>query len=186
MSLVMITGANQGGKSTFLRSVGLALLLMQCGMFVPADSLAASACNGMFTHYKRDEDADMESGKLDEELSRMSGIVDQITPGCVLLCNESFASTNEREGSQIAWQIVRALLARGVRVLFVTHLFDLAHRLDGEGSRDALFLRAQRQAGGQRTFRVTEGEPLPTSHGEDLYRRIFGAELPTEEMWTSR
>ncbi len=69
-SLVMITGANQGGKSTFLRSVGLAQLMMQCGMFVPAQSFQADVCNGIFTHYKREEDASMESGKLDEELSR--------------------------------------------------------------------------------------------------------------------
>lgn len=69
---------------------------------------------------------------MDGELARMSRIIDQITPGCLLLCNESFASTNEREGSQIARQIIRALLARGIKMLFVTHLFDLAHsRLAG-------------------------------------------------------
>jgi DNA mismatch repair ATPase MutS len=175
--LVMITGANQGGKSTFLRSTGLAQLMMQCGMFVPAQSFRANVCDGVFTHYKREEDASMVSGKLDEELSRMSEIVDQITPGCILLCNESFASTNEREGSQIARQIVQALLARGVKVLFVTHLFDLAQRLHTEGMGVALFLRAERQADGRRTFQMAEGEPLPTSHGEDVYRRIFGADL---------
>src|ERR1035438_1501463 len=98
-SLVMITGANQGGKSTFLRSVGVAQLMMQCGMFAPAESLRADVCHGVFTHYKRAEDATMEKGKLEEELSRMSGVIDQITPGCIVLCNESFASTNEREGS---------------------------------------------------------------------------------------
>jgi DNA mismatch repair ATPase MutS len=176
-SLVMITGANQGGKSTFLRSVGLAQLMMQCGMFVPAQSFRANVCEGVFTHYKREEDTSMVSGKLDEELARMSRIVDQITPGCILLCNESFASTNEREGSQIARQIVRALLACGIKVLFVTHLFDLAQRFHVEGMPTALFLRAERQPDGRRTFRVAEGEPLPTSHGEDVYRRIFGTDL---------
>ena len=65
----MITGANQGGKSTFLRSVGLAQLMMQCGMFVAAESLRASVGQRLFTHYKREEDAAMESGKLDEELA---------------------------------------------------------------------------------------------------------------------
>ena len=174
-SLVVITGANQGGKSTLLRSLGVAQLMMQCGMFVPAASFRAGVCRGVFTHYKREEDATMESGKLDEELARMSSIVDQVTPGCILLCNESFASTNEREGSEIARQIVRALLTRGIRVYFVTHLFDLAHRFYLEQDKTALFLRAERQADGGRTFRVAEGEPLPTSYGEDVYRRIFGA-----------
>jgi MutS domain V len=79
--LVMVTGANQGGKFTFLRSVGLAQLMMQCGMFAPAEEYCAYVCRGVFTHYKREEDATMQSGKLDEKLSRMSVIVDQITTG---------------------------------------------------------------------------------------------------------
>jgi hypothetical protein len=61
----------------------------------------------------------------------------------------------------------------GVRVFFVTHMFDLAQGFHARGLDDALFLRAERLADGHRTFRVIEGEPLPTSHGVDLYRRIF-------------
>jgi DNA mismatch repair ATPase MutS len=175
-SLVMITGANQGGKSTFLRSVGVAQLMMQCGMFVPAGSFSSSVCERLFTHYRREEDATMESGKLDEELGRMSEIADSIAPRSIVLFNESFAATNEREGSEIARQIVRALLEAGIRVFFVTHLFDLAQSLYLHEANAALFLRAERQAGGQRTFRIAEGEPLPTSYGPDLYERIFGAE----------
>lgn len=174
-SLVMITGANQGGKSTFLRSIGLAQLMMQCGMFVAAESFSGSLCERLFTHYRREEDAAMESGKLDEELSRMSEIADRLAPHSIVLFNESFAATNEREGSQIARQIIRALLESGVRVFFVTHLFDLARSLYRQEAHAALFLRAERQAGGQRTLRLAQGEPLPTSYGPDLYERIFGA-----------
>ena len=171
--LIMVTGANQGGKSTFLRSVGVAQLMMQCGMFTPAEELSAAPCQGVFTHFKREEDATMESGKLDEELRRMSAIVDRITSGSLLLCNESFASTNEREGSEIARQIVCALLDRGIWVIVVTHLFDLAQRFYTERAAGTLFLRARRRPDGSRPFQVAEGEPLPTSHGPDVYRRIF-------------
>jgi len=174
-SLVVITGANQGGKSTFLRSVGVAQLMLQCGMFVGAHSLRASVVDGVFTHFKREEDATMESGKLDEELGRMSEIADAIAPNSLLLCNESFAATNEREGSEIARQVVRALLDSGVVVFFVTHLFDLADGFYQEELETALFLRAERQPDGRRTFRLVGGEPLPTSYGEDSYRRVFGA-----------
>jgi hypothetical protein len=174
-SLVMITGANQGGKSTFLRSVGVAQLMMQCGMFVGARSLRAGVVDGVFTHFKREEDATMQSGKLDEELSRMRDIADAITPNSVLLCNESFAATNEREGSEIARQVVRALLDSGITVFFVTHLFDLANGFYRQELATALFLRAERQPDGRRTFRLVQGQPLPTSYGEDSYRRIFGA-----------
>lgn len=82
---MMVTGANQGGKSTFLRSVGIAALMMQCGMFVPARSFVATVYRGVFTHYRRAEDTTMTSGKLDEELGRMSAIVDVIHPGSLLL-----------------------------------------------------------------------------------------------------
>jgi MutS domain V len=172
-ALVMMTGANRGGKSTFLRSVGVAQLMMQCGMFVPAEFFRANICAGVFTHFKREEDAGMRRGKLDEELARMSSIVDHLTPNSMILLNESFASTNEREGSEIARQIVRALLEAGIKVLYVTHLFDLAQGFYFAKMETALFLRAERLADGRRTFRILEGKPLPTSYGEDLYQRIF-------------
>lgn len=171
--LLMITGANQGGKSTFLRSLGLAQLMTQCGMLAPAHSFRTTTCTVLFTHYKREEDAGMKSGKLDEELARMSGIIDRVTPGSIVLCNESFASTNEREGSQIALDIIRALLDCGVRVYFVTHLFDLAHRLHTAAMPTALFLRADRHADGSRTFQIAPGEPRPTSYGADIYQDVF-------------
>jgi len=177
----VITGANQGGKSTLLRSVGLAQLMMQAGMFVGAESLRANVCVGVFTHYKREEDERMESGKLDEELSRMSTIARELAPSCLLLCNESFASTNEREGSEIARQIVRALLEKRIKVFFVTHLYDLAHGLFEQRLDTALFLRAERRPDGTRTFRLRQGEPLPTSYGADSYRRIF-ADEPADEV----
>ena len=171
--LVIITGANQGGKSTFLRSIGLAELMMQCGMFVAAQSFCANVCNGLFTHYKREEDATMKSGKLDEELNRMSDIVDQITPNSMLLFSESFAATNEREGSEIARQIVCALLEKRIKVFLVTHLYEFAHGFYDKRMENAIFLRAERQPDGARTFKLSEGEPLQTSYGEDLYNKIF-------------
>jgi DNA mismatch repair ATPase MutS len=174
--LVMITGANQGGKSTFLQSIGVAQLMMQCGMFVPAESFSANVCARLFTHYKREEDVTMTSGKFDEELSRMSHIVDRLTPGSLVLFNESFAATNEREGAEVARQIVGALRESRIKVFFVTHMYELAHHFYDRRRDGAVFLQATRQADGARTFKLSVGEPLRTSYGEDLYKGIFGAE----------
>ncbi len=171
--LVIITGANQGGKSTFLRSVGLAQLMMQCGMFVSAESFSAGLTPALFTHYKREEDATMKSGKFDEELARMSDIVEHLVPDSLLLFNESFAATNDREGSEIATQIVRALLEKRMKVLYVTHLYEFARGFFEGGDKDALFLRAERKPDGTRTFRLMEAGPLETSYGVDLYREVF-------------
>ncbi len=93
-ALVVITGANQGGKSTLLRSVGLAQLMIQAGMFVAARSVHADVRGVVFSHFKREEDAGMRASKLDEELNRMNDIADEVNPGDLVLSNESFASTN--------------------------------------------------------------------------------------------
>ena len=170
--LLVITGANQGGKSTFLRSVGVAVLMMQCGMNVAAMRFRATVATGVFTHHKREEDATMERGKLDEELARMSAIVALVGPGALVLCNESFASTNEREGSEIARQVIRAFLNKRIRVVFVTHMYDLAHSFESQAD-DAAFLRAGRAADGTRSFKLEHGAPLSTSFGEDSYRKVF-------------
>jgi len=173
-TLMIITGANRGGKSTLLRSIGVAQLMMQAGMFVPAESFQADIRMNVFTHFKREEDASMKSGKLDEELRRITSIIDQVPSNSLILFNESFASTNEREGSEIARQIVRGLLESEVKVVYVTHMYDLSHGFYSADLKNAVFLRAERLSDGERTYRLSEGEPLPTSHGEDLYRRIFG------------
>lgn len=174
--LIVITGANQGGKSTFLRSVGVARLMAGAGMFAPAGQLRADAAPALFTHYKREEDATMESGKFDEELIRLRRIAEHAVPGSVVLFNESFAATNEREGAEIAAPIVRAMLETGIKVLLVTHSYELAGALRRAHEHDALFLRAERRDDGARTFKLAVGEPLSTSFGDDLYRQVFDHE----------
>lgn len=171
--VVVITGANRGGKSTFLRSVGQAQLMMQAGMFVPARAFAANVSDGVFTHFRREEDASMQSGKLDEELSRMRDIVARLRGDSLLLLNESLSSTNEREGSEIARQIVSALSEKRIQVFFVTHLYEFARTWQDAGRSDTVFLRAERLPDGTRTFRIVPGGPLTTSFGQDLYSRIF-------------
>jgi DNA mismatch repair ATPase MutS len=172
--MVIVTGANSGGKSTFLRSVGLAQLMMQSGMFVVADAYRSSVCAGVFTHFIREEDASMTSGRLDEELARMSTIADEIRPGCLMLFNESFAATNEREGSEIARQVVHALLETGIRVLYVTHQYEFAESFLRQHAASTLFLRAEREVDGRRSFKLVVAQPLTTSFGEDLYLRLGG------------
>ena len=103
----------------------------------------------------------------------MSDIADSLTPHSIVLFNESFAATNEREGSEIARQVVSALLEKNIRVLFVTHLHEFARGLYETSMEDTLFLRAERQADGTRTFRLVPGAPLETSYGEDLYEKVF-------------
>jgi DNA mismatch repair ATPase MutS len=106
----------------------------------------------------------------------MSAMIDRLVPNTLVLCNESFQSTNEREGSAIARALVLGFQAHRIKTIFVTHLYDLAHSLHERADPMVAFRRAERAADGTRSFRVVPGEPLSTSFGQDLYRRIFAVE----------
>ncbi len=178
--LLVITGANRGGKSTLLRALGTAQLLMQAGLFVPAASLEAPVAGGIFTHFKREEDRDLAHGKLDEELGRLRDIVDHLAPGGLVLANEPFQSTNEGEGSAIGTQVFRALVDSAVQVHLVTHLYELASSLQATYP-TATFLRAGPPDGPAGAFVLRPGPPEPTAHAEPLYRRIVDGALEKRE-----
>ena len=176
--MLVVTGANQGGKSTFLRSIGIAQVMMQCGLPVIAQEYESGIFPSFFTHFTRREDSAMNSGRLDEELKRMSQIVDNLGENSMVLLNESFATTTEKEGSVIAYDIIKALTEANVKVLTVTHLLSFAQRIYQE-TKDVAdaqieFFSAEREADGKRTFRMIQHEPELTSFGMDLFRSIIG------------
>lgn len=172
--LFLITGPNRGGKTTFLRSVGVAHLMMQSGMFVAAESFTANVSTGIFTHFPRGEDETMRSGKFEEELKRMSAMLHHLRPHALVLFNESFAATNEREGSEVARQIVTALVEKRIKVFYVTHLYEFSRHFYTQHRDAVMSLQAERLPDSTRTFRLRVAPPLETSYGEDLYRKIFG------------
>jgi DNA mismatch repair ATPase MutS len=112
----------------------------------------------------------------------MSAIVDIISPDSMVLFNESFSATNERVGSEIARQVVRALLERRIRVIFVTHFYEFSRGFYDRRLSNALFLQAERKKNGVRTFRLVESEPQPTSFGRDLYRVVFDGSRNSQHM----
>lgn len=174
--LMVITGANQGGKSTCLRSFGLAQVMLQCGMFVPAAGFCSRLYQNIYTHFTRREDATMSSGRLDEELKRMDGIIRTVTKDSLLLLNESFATTTEKEGSIIAMELVSALYEAGISVAMVTHLLSFAQKLYAKKPEHAVFLSAERKEDGTRTYRMVLQKPENTSFGLDLYDELITKE----------
>jgi hypothetical protein len=176
VQLLLLTGANGGGKSTLLRAIGVAQLLLQAGLIVPAAAFRASLAPRLFSHFRREEERTMTRGKLDEELARLRAIADDLSPGDLLLLNESFAATNEREGAEIARQVGDALLQAGVRLCFVTHMEEFAREHHERGDPAIRCLVAERLPDGVRSFRLHPGPPERTSHALDVYRAIFGDE----------
>lgn len=171
--LFVISGANQGGKSTFLRSFAIAQVLMLAGMFVPARSYCCSLCSNIFTHFTRREDSAMNSGKLDEELKRMNAIIKEVKKGDMVFLNESFASTTEKEGSIIALDIADALYEFNIKLIMVTHLFEFTKTVYDKNPEHAVFLSAERLDDGTRTYKILEMPPSQTSFGMDLYDEIM-------------
>ena len=170
--LHIITGANSGGKTTFLRSFGQATLMGQSGMLVPAKEFKFPIRSGIYTHFKKEEDKKIKSGKLDEELKRISEIIDHIDEYSLILFNESFSSTNEREGSEINNQIVDALISHSHEVFSVSHLYTFASKYFQD--KKVEFLVAERKEDGSRSYRILKGMPEKTAYGLDLYNKVFG------------
>jgi DNA mismatch repair ATPase MutS len=119
---------------------------------------------------------------LDEELSRISNIIDNITSNSIFLFNESFSATNEREGSEIGRQIVTALVEEKMQVFFVTHQYEFANKLLLKKWKNIIFLRAERLLDGTRTFKITIGEPLETSFGLDVYTSVFEKQTAKDDL----
>lgn len=186
--LFIISGANQGGKSTWLRSVGCAQLFFQCGMLVPAVSWKSRLYQDIFTHFGRKEDKIMNSGRFDEELRRMDQIIECMAPNSLLLMNESFASTTEPEGALILRNITDALYELSVTVFTVTHLFEYTQQMYALTQEETaagkhprrMFLSAERLDDAHRTRRIYPSEPSPTSYGLDLFEELlpFAVEMP--------
>lgn len=180
-NLIIITGANQGGKSTFLRSIGIAQVMMQCGLMVAARHFESGIFPSLFMHFTRREDSEMNSGRLDEELNRMNQIINNLGPDSLILLNESFATTTEKDGSAIAYDIIKALKEAGVKIITVTHLLSFAQKVHEEceeikarGEETGVeFFCAERKANGLRTYKMIASVPELTSFGLDLYENII-------------
>jgi hypothetical protein len=172
--LCIVTGPNQGGKTTFLRSIGLAQLMAQSGLFVAADFMECNIYSGIYSHFSDYEDGKLESGLLDQELQKMNELIKKMKSGSLLLMNETFSTTSEFDAGYLAGQIVPALCESDITILFVTHLYEYVRELYEREESDHLFLRAVRALDGSRSYRIEEGEPLRSCDAIDLYRDVMG------------
>lgn len=170
---IIVTGANQGGKSTFLRSLGIAQVMCQAGMYVPAKEYPLRVYQNIFTHFTRREDAMMNMGKFEEELKRMEEILYGAKENTLILLNESFATTTEVTAYQIAMDLTHACMQHNVTIWMVTHITKFAQELYQEKCKEVLFLSAGRQDEKELRFSMYEKEPGNTSYGLELYENMI-------------
>ena len=170
--IYILTGPNRGGKTTITQAVGLAFLLAQNGIYVPATSMELSPCDNIFTHFPADENDTVDLGRLGEESKRLSEIFDSATEHSLLLLNESLATTNVAEGLYIAKDVVKAMRYLGTRAVFNTHMHDLARNLDevnvlveGKSRVESMVTGVEN---GQRSFKVFIAPPQGVSYAKDI------------------
>jgi len=167
----ILTGANRGGKTTITQAIGQLFVLAQGGIFIPGDRFEFSPADGIFTHFPADEDKTLDLGRLGEECQRFKELYNDCTNTSILLLNETFSTTSFEEGYYIAFDAVKAILGKGIRTIYNTHMHKLAYEIDSinevktDGKAASLIVKAEE---GKRTYKVEVAPPMGLSFAKDI------------------
>lgn len=174
----ILTGVNNGGKTTFVRALGICQIMAQTGLYVPAESCKISLVDYVYTHFPKEEQTGINSSRFTTEIKELKTISDTATDTSLLLMNESIQSTTPNECVDIAGEILKIFCLIGVRGIFATHLLDLAQRIDdinsanGVKSKVESIIMAANSETGERTYKVQKGLPTKTSDALTILREF--------------
>lgn len=173
-TVYILTGANRGGKTTITQAVGQLFYMAQGGISVTGDKFEYVPCDRIFTHFPADEDKTLDLGRLGEECKRFKEIYEEATDKSLLLLNETFSTTSFEEGYFIARDCTRAILGKGARTIYNTHMHKLAMDIDeineGDNKARAASLIVVSQEG-KRSYEVKVAPPVGLSYAEDIAKK---------------
>jgi len=125
----LLSGANQGGKTIYLKSLGLTAYFAKCGCFVSCQSCEIPFYDQIFTHFMQKEIVG--KGRLIEETERIRDMLPLLTSSSLILLNESFSSTRRQDGVLIALHFIRKFKEIGCSVGFVSHYYEICEKESG-------------------------------------------------------
>jgi DNA mismatch repair protein MutS len=128
--ILILTGPNQGGKTTYMQGAGIVQVLAQAGCYVPGRQARISPVDQIYTHFPLEEKPETDTGRLGEEAMRIRKIFEHVTRYSLVLLNESLSSTSFSESLYLAQDIVRMLRRVGARAIYSTHLHELGSQVD--------------------------------------------------------
>ncbi len=131
--LLVITGPNMAGKSTYIRQVALIVLLAQMGSFVPAKSAEIGMIDKLFTRIGASDDLSRGQSTFMVEMSETAHILNHATSKSLVILDEIGRGTSTYDGIAIAWSVAEYLQKKGAKTLFATHYFELT-QLEEEGA----------------------------------------------------
>ena len=167
--MMIITGPNMAGKSTYMRQVALICLMAQIGCFVPAKEARISVCDRIFTRVGASDDLASGQSTFMVEMSETAHILKNATRNSLIILDEIGRGTSTFDGLSIAWAVVEYIADKekiGAKTLFATHYHELSE-LEGhlagvknfcisvkEHGEDVLFLRKIIRGGADKSFGV--------------------------------
>src|SRR6056297_2371108 len=166
--LLVVTGANQGGKTTFARAFGQLHHLASLGLPVPARRATIGLHDRLLTHFERQERITTLRGKLEDELIRVHELLTRATPDSVVFLNETFSSTTLQDARELGTAILERLARLGARGVFVTFVDELASTGPATVSMVATVAADDPTV---RTFRVVRRPPDGLAHAVALADR---------------